>query len=505
MADRSAQQSKFWSQILRGDRNVRTNKESKLFIEAVCSRPNKQECIERLIASPHAVEAIKSALRVDVSASFINNTISPFLLYLSAQEIKHLSGGEYFKQLLHMIADPPTLWKALMASYMARSLETTAIEAFMWLLLELTLIPSTFWDEVMQDAKAVIDDAFLLDSPSQTVQTYANKIRNVLLTRSAPITGLADPTDAPGGRHDNDFEDFRKIAIYPTSEELRSKERPFFRQAEIMSEAEPEHRAAIHIDNQFRLLREEMLYELRDDLGLEKGRRKGKRASKVLHKLSLAGISRGGTNRRGPCSLAVYCTSGLEQLLRVPLEERKKYLKDNTKLLRHQSSGYLKVKDDIVAFASIDRQEDRLSQQTPVICLQIMGEHAFRKVLETLKGVNELDFHFVDTSFFAYEPVLKCLQEKSTFPLSKEILEANKIPDPKASLVPEHVIQQLETRTGKSVQPVLRTAKSIILDPSQLESLLTSLVQSVSLIQGPPGETVHYKIRRRLTSVSRHW
>ena len=63
----------------------------------------------------------------------------------------------------------------------------------------------------------------------------------------------------PGGRHDNDFADIRKIAILPTSDELASSgSDPFL---SLASEIEPSLRLpdglTFHVDRQFRLLRED--------------------------------------------------------------------------------------------------------------------------------------------------------------------------------------------------------------------------------------------------------
>ena len=44
---------------------------------------------------------------------------------------------------------------------------------------------------------------------------------------------------------------------------------------------EPEKRVAVHLDNQFRLLREDMLAELRNDLQISLKKKQGKRRKKA--------------------------------------------------------------------------------------------------------------------------------------------------------------------------------------------------------------------------------
>lgn len=66
----------------------------------------------------------------------------------------------------------------------------------------------------------------------------------------------------PGGRHDNDPVDFRRIRLFPTQYELSSKEIPYYSTAKTLSEMPSEARVAHHLDNQFRLLREDLLTSL---------------------------------------------------------------------------------------------------------------------------------------------------------------------------------------------------------------------------------------------------
>jgi hypothetical protein len=63
---------------------------------------------------------------------------------------------------------------------------------------------------------------------------------------------------APGGRHDNNFADVRKIAILLTPDELASKD-PFSRRAaDVQAGDTRSHYLVLHTDNQFRLLREDL-------------------------------------------------------------------------------------------------------------------------------------------------------------------------------------------------------------------------------------------------------
>lgn len=99
-----------------------------------------------------------------------------------------------------------------------------------------------------------------------------------------------------------------------------------------------------------------------------------------------------------------------------------------------------------------------------------------------------MDFLAVDTPTFAYEPILKCLQERVDFPLTEELfLYEREQPLKESSLAPWDVVNELKEMYKRNIQNILQTPRPVTLDSSQLESLLAGLMQRVSLIQGPPG------------------
>ena len=487
-AARSTRLTKFLGQVLQGKRGVRNAADTKLFLEAICDQRDHQKCIEKIVASLQALSNLRSGLKFDISPSFINKNTAPFIRYLSEPAVKQLCNGQYLRQLLLIFVEPPTLWNALIASYKSRLLTQDSVYAFAWLLLELISLPNSSEVDVLQDAQGVATDGFLLESPSYEIRSLGHKIQHTLLTKSSEIP--IDPESAPGGRHDNDFADFRKIAIFPTTDEFLSSEKPFYRRADAISEAQPEHRIAMHLDNNFRLLREDMLAELREDLQIARGQKKGRRSALVLRKLSAVAIFCGDEKRWKPCALAIHCGSGLEQLTSLLAPKRKEFLHQNRSFLKHQSFGCITRGSEIVAFANVDRNEDALMQEPPVVMLQILGEEAFKKALYQLKLSGDLEFVLVDTPIFAYEPVLRCLQEKVDLPLAEELLTHSSTDGAsQPPLIPDSVVKQLKERSDGNVQHILRTAKSIKLDSSQMDSLIAGLVQPLSLIQGPPGKT----------------
>jgi hypothetical protein len=484
---RSDRLFKYLGAVLSGKRSVKNGADARLLLEAICDQRDHSNCIEKLVASPSALESLRIGLRSDISAAFINGNVAPFLKYLSEDPVlKQLCNGQLLQQLLLIIVDPPTLWNTFLQLQKDHVLTQDSVYSFAWLLLELVSLPVNGKIDVREAAQRVTDDRSLLDAPCHEIRTFGRKIQHVLLTRSlgAPVGAES----GPGGRHDNDNADFRKIAIFPTLDEFISKERPFYRPSSAIDEARPDQRVAMHLDNQFRLLREDMLGELRNDFQIATGKKKGRRSTVELRGLSLEGVECGTNRKRKPFALTFSCESSLRKLSDLPPSERKTFLDRNRYFLKHQAFGCLISGSEIVAFATVDRNEDLLTRDIPIVVLQPSGDDAVQKILVAIKQPGELRFVSVDTATFAYEPVLRCLQHMCSLPIAEELLSwdpTRSIRKPFFQL--DHIIQQIMDSGGHNLHHILKTPKSIDLDKSQMESLVAGLTQVLSLIQGPPG------------------
>ena len=441
------------------------------------------------MASNSGMDGLRSSLRINVSIDFLNTTTSSFVLYLTDPLVRQISNGQYLKAILEILVDPPTVWNAFFAGYKARLLDQNTLLAFAWLLSELILLPDIYNAQFLRVAELIVQDGLLLHSPNHEIRTLHHRIEKVLGTLTTVVS--SDSEHSPGGRHDNDFAEYRKIAIFPTADEFLSSEAPFYRQADALYEVEPHLRASLHLDNQFRLLREDLLAQLREGLQVATGRKKGKRTSLILRKLAAVSLSSGDHDRRKPCTLAVKCRAGLEQMTSIPLDQRKAFLKNTRHFLKHQSFGCLIHGKEIVAFATVSRDDDDLIKEVPIVHLQVLGETAFRMALLAFKGNNDLQFILVDTPFFAYEPILRCLQEKKEVPFTEELFTPETASGFDGSRMFPHsaLVELVKCRHG-SVKQCLDLSKEVILEDSQMNSIISGLQNSLSLIQGPPGNMI---------------
>jgi hypothetical protein len=169
----------------------------------------------------------------------------------------------------------------------------------------------------------------LLASPQLEVRTRAHRIRHIVSTaRSTNNVELG----GPGGWHDNDFADIHNIAILPTPDELAS-ENPFLRRAtEVYDNDTKACDLSLHTDNQFRLLREDTLPDLREEIQIALTSKKGQRKGLCVEYLIVHGILCDGHQ---PRSLLLRCMQGLPHFQGKTITAWKKFVKENPRLLKH--------------------------------------------------------------------------------------------------------------------------------------------------------------------------
>jgi hypothetical protein len=478
---RAAGLTRLFNAFIHGHRDIKTAGDGNRFLEALCSQEDASKCVECLIASSAGLAAVSVAFRLTRESTFLNGLATSVIFRLSEPSVKQLYGGQFLQRVLERIVQPPTFWNTLVEAHNARVLSSDGTRAFAWLLLELLYSRSEDIPDVRDIAERVTNNGSFINSDSLDVRNVGYKIKHVLNSTSD------ESVDGPGGRHDNDFAQIHKIKLLPTPDEFACSEHPFYRRADSIAAAAPESRGLTHVDNQFRLLREDLLGELRNDFQIASGQKKERRRI-VLEHLKYAGIDCGPETKRKPCSLKLSCQGDVPQLRNVKGAARKKYLADNKNVLKHQSLGCLISNGNIVAFATVDRDEDLLAQQPAIVVLRVADASSFGKVLMACKLAADLCFMQVDTAVFAYEPILKCLQSLTELPLEDQLLGLTPSSFETASgIQPTKTINAIHEKWEEDLQDIFGSTHSIKLDQAQADSLLTGLLKKVSLIQGPPG------------------
>ncbi|KAM7205986.1 stage V sporulation protein K [Rhypophila sp. PSN 637] len=480
--------------MISGDRLVRSSKDAELFFEAVRLNASPTTCFESIIAGKQGLNVVRASVRVNLEPQFILTHTLPFLQCMSDPAIKSLGDGQLLHMFLAAIVDPPTLWNTLVTMANGNQIKGDNLLSLAWLALEIVLLPSGMGINLLSDVETISNRGILHEVTEHPIRELGYRIKNALQLGRSP-----DPehgASAPGGRHDNDHVNFHDISIYPTTDEFLSTEQPYFRTAEEVFKADAASRPGLHLDNQFRLLREDMLAELREDLQVAIGAKKAKRAPDWLGGLEPIGLDVGDQKRYRTCTLRLKCLKGLKFLHDLHSEARKKFLMDNANCFKHQSFGVMLNGKEILGFAFIDRDIDLLAMSPPVVCLQFTDDQGLRKALMGLKlqRPDDLRFVLVGTPVFAYEPVLKALKEIKQLPLHQILVDPaapeNDLTtslDPRLQRCVEELDQAADRLGPDGAVALPMSSPQVRVDGSQLDSITLALKKAIAIIQGPPG------------------
>jgi hypothetical protein len=446
---RAAKLSKLFHSIVAGTEPL-TAQNNPLFLESISSSPDPAGCVHAITNNAAGLQALQKSLTLDTSTAFLNKSAAKLLHAFTVPDIAAIDGGSYVQSLVEcMIRPPATFWNAFLRAFQANQLEPDAQESFAWLLLQLVLLPINKARPYNKLAKNPSIINALLEAPRSGVRSIAAKIQHVV--NHSGSTPRSELLSGPGGRHDNDHIDFRQISILPTADELEfTSEKAFLRPSSWLEDSATEkNRLATHLDNQFRLLREDMVAELREEAQIALGKKNGKHRGFVISGLVLkdiyfkksdgemsahnvGGSGNDGENRENkekdchwtPWALAFECISDFWQFKKCKgAEAREEHLKENPRFLRHQSLTCLIADGEILAFPSIVRDEKLLARARPVLVLRFdNGKQGITNSLMRIPKAKHVKLIHIETAVFAYEPILTSLQLKRSMPMEREIL-----------------------------------------------------------------------------------
>ena len=482
---RDAKLRTLFANVLNGKEQI-SNRTAKLFIEAISNQPGPATCIQRLVASPLGLPSLREAWSFDNSASFFNGPAADLLHYLRDPKLRTVCGGEVLKQIVSTVVEVPLAWQSFIELAKSGKLEPRALEAFAWLLYQLLYLPPERAVEIVPIAQEpAIQQSFF---KSQQVQIRQLGERIAKIANNFSGNPVVDEL-GPGGRHNNDFADIRSISILPTADELLSKDPYLPRVSDLEGKLKTPRGLALHIDAQFRLLREDMLRDLREEIKAATDPQPRRRRPLMIDGLSLIGVR---TDEREPWSLKFHCLSDIPQLEKKDAKERKEFLAKNNRFLKHNSLACLMVDNDVITLATLIRDEELLAQKPPLLCLKVPTaavEHALLRIRTAKQNVK---FIQLNTALFAYEPVLKQLQEVKELSLEADVVgweEGNGLcgPDYDRKQNLEALLRDLEQDYNIELQHRLDLPSSTSLDETQAVCFRMALRRRVVLLQGPPG------------------
>lgn len=329
--------NKILNDILTGKQKL-TAQNNPHFLEAICVQPDPAACVNNIMSLPAGLDSIQESMRLDLTAKFFNSRATDLLIYLQAPALASIGGGGFLHQVLAKIVDPPIFWGQFTLAFRTGQLQDNAQRCFAWLLLHLISTTAELSNPYLDLARdATIVDRILASPIPETV-AFGRQIKDFLDMRSTSTTFQGDLL--PGGRHDNDFDDFRAISILPTADELSCTKSSFLRSSSELEDPETiDTRLSIYLDSQFRLLREDMVYEMREELQVIMNKKKGRRKGTVIEGLKLLGLYCGpDEKRRCKWGVTLQCAKDLPFFDKVEPKKRKGHLESNgRRLLKHLS------------------------------------------------------------------------------------------------------------------------------------------------------------------------
>ena len=373
ISSRTSKLNTFFASVLAGSKQLTTSKQGELFLDSIwfvtlpklaldtdfqSAQVDPPTCIERIISSSSGLSSLQTSLRLDTSPTFINGPASGFLQYITHSSLKLICGGDFLRQIVLQIAQPPIFWNAFAQCMLQGKLQTRALESFGWLLAELLCLDEEKRVPYIAIAQDLGIQKALTESPNFGVRRVGQRVRHILDTLAT--VSYSEAQHGAGGRHDNDFADFRQISILPTADELTSEELPFLRPADAIDDVEKACNVpAVHLDNQFRLLRDDMLTEMREELHIMLGKKSGRRKGRVFEGFKLFDIDYGNANKPEAWRLQLQLVADLSQLKRLRPKDRKKFFEENREVLKHEALVCLLVDEEIVAFPNVHRKSFR--------------------------------------------------------------------------------------------------------------------------------------------------
>jgi ribosomal protein L40E len=455
-------------------------KSSKKFLQACLDYGDSTELIYKIDnTSQFGHACLKKSLQMDPSSTFFNKYVLPLLKKLSDDQLSVGLCKKPLNTLLYTIFDCPFFLDS-MRSVLEELNDLEIVARFL-----LSVISAPGEDAAKARTSPIVRDIAMKLQEISDNTTKAHKTSEMIIRVLAGATvrsnnnNAIDISNFPGDRHDNDFADFRSIAIIPTAAEVICKETPYLPMADdVLSGGQ-----ANMLDRFFRLLRHDFVAPLREELQVSKGPESKRSQWRTFKEVSFDDLV---VEEK---SFSCFNVSFKQQpSAGATPEKRKAYWDDHKSLLPHLSLVCF-VRDGLpLRFGMvINRNTVHLSHEDrATIGISIKGKGEVEATISELKlQIPGTVMIQVSASYFAFEPILKCLQSMAAVPLEEELVNLKSTEAPTKNLP---IVQALHiTDDTDDIAPYIKAKKPIILENSQRLAILNLLSNRVGLVQGPPG------------------
>lgn len=438
-------------------------------LEVAAKFTPKYDLLTRLVTElglRRVVECITFATDV----AFVRRAVLPFLASLRAPELSRGTCTLPLRKLLHTIWDAPGFVDNLLALQCLHELSDADWRAVSWCLIQDI---HTRNENALRLARALVDCALpearqlalLLDPGAGASLPAAAAAAPLIHFRDESLVPLANELD-------------RAPFLPPQDTDARAE-------GKVERSAELHHREAYLLERQFRLLREDMLGAVREVLD-PKAKRRVLRFSNVRVLALKCSVEQkkedGGNGHRNQVELGLEIALGFPKehricTLKTP-KERAALVERSKRLLPRGSLVCVCRADRPLAFAVVaDRNVDGMATNPVDFTISVTTTPPNLSVLLELAAPVDgepaapLGLVTASASYFAYEPILRSLQNMDYVPFAEEFVHYwGPQPLERPAELPDSVAAGVAS-----------------LDPSQASAVYAALEQRVVLIQGPPG------------------
>ena len=491
MDSRNLKLKKIFDDVISGDRQLNVPLIPH-FIQSISTHPDPAACLHALVTSEHGLKAIQTAVSSNISTQSPNDDVAVLLAYLRDSKLEYLGGGDTLQRLLRAPVGTPDFWSSLVTGFKAGQLQQSMERSFSWLFFQLVVSPPEISEKYRHAVLDISVVQTLLRSPDPETRSNAHKISHIVSLYPNDEVVPTDWPEAPGWRHDNDPYSYRKISILPTPDEINSTERPYLKTVDEIDDLKltcPIKMFEVHAENQFRLLREDLVHDTRENVQIALGNKKGKHIGEFITGLHLTNIY---TDDKSKWGLEFTCLEDLPFFRRATDDEvRMDLLKKDRNYLRNRSFACLVSGNEIVAFVTIVRDVDLLARNPPAVAVQLEGTTTVKNALYQLQRCPSVSLVQLNVPLFAYEPVLRSLQVMQPIRFLHDGTLLVKPHRPRAAPSDLSDIGQADVSALiYDLLPPTGTQNPSTLDDAQTKAFTCGLTQKVALIQGPPG--IHF-------------